>query len=209
VNLPLPPKRQAHGLHLHTIAAGSPWFRIHRCRHATALHWGRHDQGRWNAADGSFGVLYLADSLETAFAETYGHQVMDSQAPAGVKFLARQELQERCISRITATRELEVLDLRGPALAWHNLDARLLTTREQLTVCQAWSRWWHDAVEPPDGLLYPSRLLPRGSNLALYEHGSDGWQEEPLGDLMHWQDVSTGEPAVLEILDAHGWGLVD
>ena len=78
-----------------------------------------------------------------------------------------------------------MLDLRGAALARHNLDARLLTTREQLPVCQAWSRWWHDAAEQPDGLLYPSRLLPRGSNLALYEHCSDAWCEEPLGDLMH------------------------
>lgn len=207
MSLPLPPKQQAHGLLLHTIAAGSRWFRIHRCRHPTALHWSRHDQGRWNAADGAFGVLYVADCLETAFAETYGHQVMDSQTPAELKFLARQELKERCISRITATRELEVLDLRGPALARQNLDARLLTTREQLPVCQAWSRWWHDAAEQPDGLLYPSRLLPRGSNLALYEHCSHGWQEEPLGDLMHWQD-SSGEPAVLAILDAQGWGLV-
>lgn len=121
---PLPPKQQAHGLRLQPIAAGSPWLRIHRCNHSTALHWGRHDQGRWNAADGSFGVLDVADCLETAFAETYGHQVMDSQLPAGVKFLTRQELEERCISRITATRELEVLDLRGAALARHNLDAR-------------------------------------------------------------------------------------
>lgn len=69
-------------------------------------------------------MLDVADCLETAFAETYGHQVMDSQLPAGVKFLTRQELEERCISRITATRELEVLDLRGAALARHNLDAR-------------------------------------------------------------------------------------
>ena len=205
--LPLPPKQQARGLRLHAIEAGSQWFRIHQCRHATALHWGRHDQGRWNAADGGFGVLYLANTLETALAETYGHQVMDRHLPAGLKFLSRQELEERCISRITATRDLQVLDLRGPALTRLNLDARLLTTREQLSVCQDWSRWWHDAVEQPDGLLYPSRLLPRGTNLALYEHCRDVWEEELLGDLMHWPAASA-EPAVLEILDAHGWGLV-
>lgn len=207
MSLPLPPKQQANGLRLQTIAAGSPWFRIHRCRHATALHWGRHDQGRWNAADGAFGVLYLANNLETAFAETYGHQVMDSQLPASMKFLTRQELEERCITRLTASRDLQVLDLRGPALARHNLDARLLTSREQLPVCQAWSRWWHDAAEEPDGLLYPSRLIPRGTNLALYERCMNAWQEQPQGDLMHWTP-DQGEPAVLEILDAHGWGLV-
>ena len=207
MSLPLPPKQQARGLRLHAIAAGSQWTRIHRCSHATALHWGRHEQGRWNAADGGFGVLYLANTLETAFAETYGHQVMDSHLPAGLKFLSRQELEERCISRITATRDLQVLDLRGPALTRLNLDARLLTTREQLPRCQAWSGWWHNAVEQPDGLLYPSRLLPRGTNLALYERCSDAWEEELLGDLMHWP-AANAEPAVLEILDAHGWGLV-
>lgn len=200
MSLPLPPKQQARGLHLCAIAAGSQWFRIHQCRHATALHWGRHDQGRWNAADGGFGVLYLANTLEIAFAETYGHRVMDSHLPAGLKFLSRLELEERCISRITATRDLQVLDLRGPALTRLNLDARL-------PVSQAWSRWWHDAVERPDGLLYPSRLLPRGTNLALYEHCRDAWEEELLGDLMHWPAASA-EPAVLEILDTHGWGLV-
>jgi hypothetical protein len=100
-----------------------------------------------------------------------------------------------------------VLDLRGPALARLNLDAWLLTTLEQLLVYQAWSRWWHDAVEPPDGLLYPSRLLPRGTSLALYECCADAWQGEALGDLMHWPAAS-GEVAVLEILDSHGWGLV-
>ena len=48
---------------------------------------------------------------------------------------------------------------------------------------------------------------PRGTNLALYERCSDAWEEELLGDLMHWPAASTA-PAVLEILDAHGWGLV-
>jgi hypothetical protein len=132
---------------------------------------------------------------------------MASHLPAAVKFLSRQELEERCIARITARRDLQVLDLRGPALARLNLDAQLLSSREQLSVCQAWSRWWHDAAEQPDGLLYPSRLLPRGTNLALYERCADAWQEEHLGDLMHWP-ATTPEPAVLEILDAHGWGLV-
>ena len=48
---------------------------------------------------------------------------------------------------------------------------------------------------------------PRGTNLALYERCSAAWEEELLGDLMHWPTASA-EPAVLELLDAHGWGLV-
>ena len=50
-------------------------------------------------------------------------------------------------------------------------------------------------------------LTPRGTNLALYERCSDAWEEKLLGDLMHWPTPSA-EPAVLEILEAHGWGLV-
>ena len=130
--------------------------------------------------DGMPSMVHLACSiwpiaLESAFAETYGHQVIANHEPAAVKFLTRQELEECCITRLTATRQLQVLDLRGPALARLNLDGRLLSTREQLPVCQAWSRWWHDAVEQPDGLLYPSRLLPRGTNLALYECCCTAW----------------------------------
>ena len=85
------------------IAAGSQWIRIYRCHHSSALHWGR-------------GVLYVAGDLETAFAETFGHQVMASHLPAAVKFLSRQELEERCISMLTARRDLQMLDLRGAAL---------------------------------------------------------------------------------------------
>ena len=180
MRLPLPPTEQAQELRLLQIAAGRQWIRIHRCHHSSALHWGR-------------GVLYVAGDLETAFAETFGHQVMASHLPAAVKFLSRQELEERCIARLTARRDLQVLDLRGAALARLNLDAQLLSTCE--------------AAEQPDGLLYPSRLLPRGTNLALYERCADAWQEERLGDLMHWPATSP-EAAVLEILDAHGWGLV-
>ena len=44
--------------------------------------------------------------------------------------------------------------------------------------------------------------------MALYERCSDAWEEELLGELMQWPAPSA-EPAVLELLDAHGWGLVD
>jgi hypothetical protein len=144
VRLPLPPTQQAQELRLLQIAAGSQWIRIHRCHHSSALHWGRHGHGRWNAPDAAFGVLYVAGDLETAFAETFGHQVMASHLPAAVKFLSCQELEERCIARLTARRDLQVLDLRGAALARLNLDAQLLSTCEQLPVCQAWSSWWRE-----------------------------------------------------------------
>jgi RES domain-containing protein len=206
VRLPLPPQGYPPSLRLRSIPAGSQWLRIHRCHHASGLYWGRNEPGRWNDPDGSFGVLYAADGLETAFAETFGREVMVEYAPAAVKFLTVRELQERCVARLTACRDLHVVDLSGPALPALNLDAQILTTRD-ISACQRWSRWWHGAPEKPDGLLYPSRLLPSGINLALFDRCSAHWQEEPLGDLLSWQEAS-GEPAVVAILDSHGWGLV-
>lgn len=114
VSLPLPPQRYPPSLRLRSIPAGSQWLRIHRCQRASGLYWGRNEPGRWNDPEGSFGVLYAADGLETAFAETFGHEVMVEYAPAAVKFLTVRELQERCVARLTACRDLHVVDLSGP-----------------------------------------------------------------------------------------------
>ena len=62
-------------------------------------------------------------------------------------------------------------------------------------------------VARPLGATLLGHSHPRGTNLALYERCSAAWEEELLGDLMHWPTASA-EPAVLELLDAHGWGLV-
>ena len=207
MGLPLPPDGYPRPLKLTCVPAGTSWLRIQRCAHASALFWGHQEAGRWNDSDGRFGVLYASESVEAAFAETFGRELMATMAPDAVKFLSRQELRERCVSRLWADRNLQMVDFGGSALQALNLDARLLHTCDELEVCQRWSAWLHDAPEKPDGLLYPSRLLPRGTNLALYEHCRDVWEEELLGDLMHGRAASA-EPAVLEILDAHGWGLV-
>lgn len=106
---------------------------------------------------------------------------MATTAPAAVKFLSRQELQERCVSRLWAGRDLQLLDL----------GARL-----------------HGAPEQPDGLLYPSRMFPRCSNAAMLDRSSSAWQEELLGNLLSYPDAS-GDPAVFQILEDQGWGLVE
>ena len=41
-----------------------------------------------------FGVLYASESVEAAFAETFGRQLMATTAPAAVKCLSRLELQD-------------------------------------------------------------------------------------------------------------------
>ena len=151
MGLPLPPEDYPSALKLTSVPAGNEWWRIQRCDHATALFWGEREAGRWNDPDGRFGVLYASESVVAAFAETFGRELMATTAPAAVKFLSRLELQERCVSRLWAERELRLLDFGGPALQALNLDARLLHTCDELEVCKYWARWLYGAPEQPDG----------------------------------------------------------
>ncbi len=208
MGLPLPPEGYPSPLKLTWVPAGTSWLRIQRCDHATALFWGEREAGRWNDSEGRFGVLYASESVEAAFAETFGRELMATKAPAVVKFLSRQELRERCVARLWAERDLQMVDLGGPALQALNLDARLLHTWEELEVCQRWSAWLDDAPEQPDGLLYPSRLFPRCLNAAVFDRSSAAWKEEPRDNLLFYPDRS-GDPAVFQILEDQGWGLVD
>lgn len=190
------------------MPAGTSWLRIQRCDHASALFWGQREAGRWNDSDGRFGVLYASESMEAAFSETFGRELMATIAPAAVKFLSRQELRERCVTRLWADRDLQMVDFGGPALQALNLDARLLHTCDELEVCQRWSAWLHDAPEQPDGLLYPSRLFPSCVNAAVFDRSRSAWQEDRLDNLLSYPD-SSGDPAVFQILEDQGWGLVD
>ncbi len=208
MQLPLPPEGYAIPLRLTTVPAGTSWLRIQRCHHASALYWGRKDPGRWNDPDGDFGVLYVSATIEAAFAETFGRDLMATHAPACVKFLSFQELGERCLAQLWAEQDLQLVDFTGPALQALNLDARLLHTCDALKVCQHWARWLHGAPERPDGVIYPSRLFPGSRNLAVFERCSIHWQETPLGNLLSLPDAS-GQPIVYQILDDQGWGLVD
>jgi len=141
VPFPQPPQGYPTALRRTTIPAGTQWWRIQHCRHASALFWGRQQPGRWHDPDGCFGVLHALDSVETVFAETFGCELMNSLAPGSVKFLSRQELAERCVARLWAERNLQMLDFTGPALQALNLDALLLHSCDELDVCQHWARW--------------------------------------------------------------------
>lgn len=88
--MPLPPDGYPRPLKLTCVPAGTSWLRIQR----------------WNDSDGRFGVLYASESVEAAFAETFGRELMATMAPDAVKFLSRQELRERCVSRLWADRNL-------------------------------------------------------------------------------------------------------
>jgi RES domain-containing protein len=203
--LPEPPVGSHAKLRLCAVPAGRVWFRITHRRHATALHFSTAALARWNDPRGEYGVLYVADAPATAFAETFGHNLMDRYPPAVDKFVGMDELDERCLYRLHSERDLLLAQLSGSGLVALNLDAQLLTVVDY-AMPQAWSRWVFEAPDAPDGILYPSRALPGATNLALFSRCAEALVEQSLGSLWTWRSDTGAD--VIEILDEQGWGLV-
>lgn len=207
MTIPPPPAGGHHKLRLQRVASGNAWYRVSHRRYGSALHFSKGPHARWNDLHGDYGVLYLADRPETAFAETFGHGLMKSLPPAADKFITLMELQERHLYRIRSVRDLTIALFHGPGIPALNLDARLLTTLNY-QCSQAWARWTFDAPAAPDGLRYSSRALPgEGINTALFDRCRDALTEEDLGALDIWHS-DTEDLDIFDILDTQGWGLV-
>jgi hypothetical protein len=57
-------------LELPIVALSGPWYRVHATAYGPVF-FNRTDTYRFNAPSGEFGVLYCAEAVETAFAETF------------------------------------------------------------------------------------------------------------------------------------------
>jgi len=206
VTIPPPPAGGQEKLRLLRVPAGQVWYRISQRRYASALHFSKGPDGRWNDPQGDYGVLYLADRPETAFAETFGHGLVQNLPPAADKFVTLLELQERHLHRIRSERDLTLALFHGPGLPALNPDARLLTTLDY-DLSQAWARWAFEAPGALDGRRYPSRPLPGEDNTALFDRCRNALAEEDLEPLDSWYS-DTDNLDTFDILDAQGWGLV-
>jgi hypothetical protein len=201
-----PPTGGHAKLRILRVPAGAVWYRIVHCRYTGALYFGKGPDGRWNDPLGKFGVLYVADSVDTAFAETFGHNIPDRCPPLADKFLDSLELEERLLYRIETSREMTLGLLQGAGLVVLNLDAGLSASREY-AIPQLWSRWVYEAPQGLDGIRYPSRALPSCENTALFDRCRSGLHEQNLGPLHHWRCPALRRD-IFDILDEQGWGLL-
>lgn len=67
---------------------------------------------RYSSPTDSFRVLYAADNFSTAFAEAV---VRDRFEGKPRRYLYRPHLEQVCLTAISSSRDLTLLDLRGPA----------------------------------------------------------------------------------------------
>ena len=108
-------------------------------------------------------MLYAADNFPTAFAESV---VPDRFEGKTRRFLYRPHLEQLCVTSISSSRELALLDLRGAAAYEVGIDTDTNRARAH-TSGQAQSESVHADMTDIDGILFNSRLTT-GDCVAIY-----------------------------------------
>jgi len=150
VSGPLPPtdldRRQPE---LVEIAAGEHLHRFYTAEREP-IFFDTSTTGRFNAPDGSHGVLYAAKEIAGAFAETFlrtpGRTLIDADL-----------LGRKAYVRLAATRRLKLIRLAGPALARLGATAEVTHGGLPYDVPQAWSAALFRHPVGADGIAYTGR----------------------------------------------------
>ena len=179
-----------------TIPAGTTLFRFHDPS-KEPLFFGRTGRNRFDAPDGSFGVLYAALDEHCAFIETFGQST-------GVRIVTRASLEHRVLSELKMMQPLTLVDLaRSGGLTRIGADGRLLTGSH--AVAQRWSAALRQHPVKPTGLLYPARHDVARFACALFDLPNSTFQVTDTGSLAEpQQSVLLGK-----ILDLYDFGYID
>ncbi|MGO1079651.1 RES family NAD+ phosphorylase [Inquilinus sp. CA228] len=146
------------------ITAGvSDWPRILPSRHRSTPAGAGFGSSRFSSPSRTFKVLYAAEDFATAFAEAV---VRDRFAGKTRRYLYRPHLDALCITAISSSRELTLLDLTGAATYELGVDTDTSRARTHQPG-QAFSEALHTELAGIDGILFNSRLTG-GLCVAVY-----------------------------------------
>ena len=158
-------------------------FRFFPAVYDEPLHFGRSGENRFDAPDGSYGVLYAAEDVPGAFIETFGRRL-------GKNLITREELSRKHLLRIDLGSPLKLVDLVGAGQSKAGVDGRLFTG--SYSVSQSYSQAIHEHPAKPDGIRYPARHDTQRVSVALFERARSFTKATLLGAL--------NEPRNLEYL---------
>lgn len=136
---------------------------------ATEPFWTRNATHRFDDPARVFGVLYVGDSLETAFAESVIHESSRFDTKRG-RFQVSVSEFNRSVTRFTHPLGERVLlaDFTGSGLKRLGLNTDLCAGNDY-DGSQAWAKAVHDALPRVGGILYPSRQHSSHYCAALFE----------------------------------------
>ena len=171
-----PPPKDFSKLNLVTIEVEpSSLLRLASTKHLSSDPFRRDRQYRFDAPDESFGVLYAAFDLETAFVEAI---VRDKAhpLPAGEHlFIEYETLASRYVatlSRSSSGGALRLAQLYGAGLSAAKSDNRLATVDDYATT-QQWAKAFHAHPANIDGIVYMSRYLGNRRSVVLFDRARD------------------------------------
>ncbi|MBK1840269.1 RES family NAD+ phosphorylase [Azospirillum sp. YIM B02556] len=142
----------------------SDWPRILPTRHRATPAGAGFGSSRYSSPTDSFRVLYAADNFPTAFAEAV---VRDRFEGKSRRYLYRPHLEQMCLTAISSSRDLTLLDLRGAAAYELGVDTDASRARDH-AVGQTFSQAVHDQMTDVDAILFNSRLTT-GACVAIYD----------------------------------------
>lgn len=171
-----------------------PWIRLHRCRRS-ARFFGKTGLYRFDAPAGEYGVLYAGEDDFCAFVEAFGD-------PLDIRVISRGDLRQYCLSRVTASRPLHLVDLTAHGLSQLGADGRL-TSGDDYALSQRWGRalWGHP--QQPDGLVYRARHDPSKESVAIFDRAT------LVLRLRRLRRVLDDQAHLGEILKCYGFALVE
>lgn len=163
-----PPPADFAQQQLPIIELTQSWQRIHACDR-DAIYFSRTGSTRFRAPHGEYGVMYSGADAFCAFVETFGR--LDAGGDSDFRVVDVGMLSVRCLSEITATRPLRLVDLTGSGLRRIGADARLCSGEHAMARLWALAMWAHPSQ--PDGILYPTRHDLSRKCAAIFDRAAD------------------------------------
>ena len=135
-----PPPADLARRELPIVTSSGPWVRLHRIVFP-ALHFGVSGRSRFDAPGGQFGVMYVADTLDSAFIETFDRE--PSKLDRYLNVVAWSEIEARGVASVEALTDLRLVDITGPGVRHIGADGRLGST-DDYALTQRWSLALYD-----------------------------------------------------------------
>jgi hypothetical protein len=125
---------------------------------------------RFDAPDGSFGVLYAAFELETAFAESVLRDTPAHAKSLQVTLDYRDVADRQVVPLDTdaAARPLRLIKLYDRGLAAARTDNQIATV-DDYAVTRRWAKALYEHPQQPDGIVYLSRFLAPHRSVVLFD----------------------------------------
>jgi hypothetical protein len=170
VSAPLPPadlsRRDPETV---TLAKGRIVHRFFTAQY-DPIFFDKSQEGRLNAPDGSYGVLYVARGAEGAFAETFLRR-------PGLTLIDDVLLRRKAYIRLKVTSRLTLIKLAGPGLAILGATAEVVHGGLPYDVPQAWSKALSEHPKRADGIAYYARHDDEALCYAIFDRARDAFVE--------------------------------